>query len=204
MADPQANFDPRIDAYIDTAAPFAQPILHHLRSLVHQHCPQVQETIKWGFPHYQHKGTLCGTAAFKAHCTLYFRLGRLLDIGDVSDAAMGQFGRLTKCADLPADEALGSLIKAAVALNETGAKDPVRSKPRVAPARVVPPDWLQAALQQKPKALATFEAFSPSHRKEYVVWLTEAKTAATRQRRLAQALEWMAEGKPRNWKYAKC
>jgi uncharacterized protein YdeI (YjbR/CyaY-like superfamily) len=200
------NTDPRVDAYIAKSAEFARPILQHVRGLVHRACPDVEETMKWGFPHYQRAGSIiCGTAAFKAHCALGFWHQDLQALiaqeGGGSDAAMGQLGRIASLTDLPDDKALLRYLKHAVRLVESGKRArPVR-KPRAAPP--VPAD-LAAALRKTPAAAATFEKFSASHRREYIEWITEAKRDATRKKRLATTLEWLAAGKSRNWKYANC
>lgn len=201
--------DPRIDAYIDKAAEFAQPILRHLRELVHTGCPEVQETIKWGFPHFDYKGMLCSMASFKQHCAFGFWKGSLLaekhpELAAAEDPAMGQLGRITALSDLPEDETLLLYLREATALNDQGIKAPNRAKPKPKEERTLEaPDDLMNALRKNPQALATFEGFSYSNKKEYVEWLTEAKSEDTRKRRLDQAVEWMAEGKVRNWKYVK-
>jgi uncharacterized protein YdeI (YjbR/CyaY-like superfamily) len=195
--------DPRVDAYIARSAPFARPILAHLRAVVHAAVPEVEETIKWGFPHFQHEGMLCSFASFRAHCAFGFWKARLL-LGDAaSGGAMGQFGRITALSDLPSRPALVKLVRKAAALNEAGVK--VTRTPRRAarPEARVPAD-VAAALRGNARAKATFEAFSPSRRREYVEWIVEAKGADTRARRLATAVAWMAEGKSRNWKYERC
>lgn len=199
-----ATRDPRIDAYIAKSAEFARPILDHLREVVHAACPEVEETMKWSFPHFMYKGMLCGMASFKEHCAFGFWKGSLLvDTGGQSEKAMGQYGRISKVADLPSKRVLMATIKAAMKMNDEGVKDPSRSAPKVARELVVPED-LSTALRRNAKALATFEGFNPSHKREYVEWITEAKTDATRSRRLGTAIEWLAEGKSRHWKYAKC
>lgn len=198
-----AKKDLRIDAYIAEAAPFARPILKRLRKLVHQGCPAVEETLKWGHPSFTHHGMLCGMAAFKEHCTFGFWKQALLEGGEhafpKAGEAMGSFGRIASLDDLPPDRTFVKLVEHAAALNESGVKTP-RAKREAKPPVEVPAE-LAAALKRNAKARKTFEAFSPSHRREYVEWITEAKTEATRQRRLATTLEWLAEGKPRNWKY---
>ena len=196
--------DPRIDAYITKSAAFARPILSHIRKLVHANCPEVTETIKWSMPHFEYKGGIfCGMAAFKAHCTFGFWLGALLKIESKLDKAMGQFGCITSLADLPGDKEIATIIKAAMKLHDAGVKSPTRTKPAEKKALVVPAYFL-AAVKKNKKAHATFEAFSPSKKREYVEWITEAKTDATRDKRLAQAVEWMSEDKVRNWKYQNC
>jgi uncharacterized protein YdeI (YjbR/CyaY-like superfamily) len=197
--------DDRVDAYIAKAAEFARPILNHLRETIHGACPDVVETMKWSFPHFEYKGLLCSMASFKEHCAFGFWKGSLIvEKGDGPDEpAMGQFGRITKLSDLPSKKVLIGYIKQAMKLNEDGVKSPTRSKPKVSRELVVPDD-LASALQANAAALATFEKFNPSNKREYVDWISEAKTQATRSRRLEQAIEWMAEGKPRNWKYMNC
>ena len=193
--------DPRVDAYIDQAQPFARPILEQIRKAVHAGCSDVEENIKWGVPAFEYKGPLAGMAAFKAHCTFGFWKHALLTGVGKSDNPMNQFGRLTSVRELPPQKTLIGLVKQAARLNDAGVKlaRPART-PK--PAAKVPLD-LAAALKKNKKAQAAFEAFSPSHRREYIEWITEAKQDATRQRRLATAIEWIAEGKGRNWKYQK-
>ena len=196
--------DPRIDAYIAKSADFAKPILSHIRKLVHANCPDVSETMKWSMPFFEYKGGIfCNVAAFKQHCAFGFWLGDLLKIDAKADKAMGQFGRIASLADLPGDKEFASILKAAMKLHDAGAKAPSRSKPAEKKELSVP-DYFLAALKKNKKALATFEGFGYSNKKEYVEWITEAKTDATRDKRLAQAVEWMAEGKVKNWKYLNC
>jgi uncharacterized protein YdeI (YjbR/CyaY-like superfamily) len=200
-----ATRDPRIDAYIAKSGDFARPILAHLREVVHAACPEVEETMKWSFPHFQYKGMLCSMAAFKEHCAFgFWKSSLVLGEGNDSAEAMGQFGRLSRLSDLPSKKVLTGYIKKAMELNEAGVKSPTRSKPKAPKAELVVPDDLAAALGKNAAARATFEKFSPSNKREYVDWITEAKTQATRTRRLETAVEWMAEGKPRNWKYMNC
>lgn len=193
--------DPRIDAYIEKSAAFAQPILKQVREQMHRHCPEVEETIKWGFPHFDYQGIFAGMAAFKAHCALGFWKGALLTIDKKSEAAMGQFGRITSVKNLPGEREMARLSKAAMVLNDEGIKSPARAKPKAEKQALIVPDHLKTALKKNKPALATFEGFSYSNKKDYVEWITEAKTEITRDKRLAEALEWMAEGKVRNWKY---
>jgi uncharacterized protein YdeI (YjbR/CyaY-like superfamily) len=202
-----ATRDERIDAYMARSEAFARPILEHLRKIVHEACPEVEETMKWSFPHFQYKGMLCSMASFKEHCAFGFWKGALIvKPGDSEgERAMGQFGRITKISDLPPKKVLIGYIKQAVKLNDDGVKAPSRMKPTdKKPRELIVPDDLTKALRSNSLARATFEEFSPSHKREYVEWITEAKTEATRNRRLEQAVEWMAEGKPRNWKYMNC
>ncbi len=196
--------DPRIDAYIAKSAPFAQPLLAQVRQAVHAACPEAEETLKWGMPSFTWRGKiLCGMAAFKAHMTLWFWRGESIvrDAGK-GDEAMGQFGRITKKADLPGKRELGGYVKQAMALVESGATRPAAKKAATKPELAVPDD-LAAALRRNARARATFEGFAASYRRDYIEWIVEAKREDTRQRRLAQAVEWLAEGKSRNWKYMK-
>lgn len=198
------TIDPRIDAYIAKSADFAQPILTHLRQVVHSACPEVEETIKWGMPHFMYGGKLmAGMAAFKAHCTFGFWQRDAVAGTGKNDEAMGQFGRITSLKDLPSKAELARLVKKATAFTDSGEK-PVRA-PK-APPKPPPetPEDLSAALKRNAAARKTFEAFPPSHRREYIEWITEAKRPETREKRLAQTLEWLAEGKSRNWKYERC
>jgi len=197
--------DPRIDAYIAKSAEFARPILRHIRAVVHAACPDVEEGLKWSMPHFGYRGgMMCGMAAFKEHCTFGFWKAALIlgPDGRSAEKAMGQFGRLTSVGDLPSKRVLTGYIRQAMKLNEEGK---VVAKPRAAPKPPVRvPADLAAALKRDARAGAAFGAFSPSHRREYVEWITEAKGADTRRRRLDTAIEWIAEGRSRNWKYEKC
>lgn len=199
-----SNHDPRVDAYIAKSAEFARPILEHLRERVHAACPEVEEGIKWSMPFFGYKAApMCMMAAFKQHCSFGFWLSKEVTGGSNEDG-MGQFGKLATLKDLPPDKQLATYLKKAMALNEAGVK---KSRPKAAakPAPILP-DELAAALARKQHAAArkTWEDFGPGAQREYVDWITEAKTEATRQKRLATTLEWLAEGKKRNWKYEKC
>ncbi len=196
--------DRRIDAYIEKAQPFARPILEHLRAVVRGACPDVVETLKWGHPSFEYQGILCGMASFKAHCAFGFWKHELVvgKAGGKDKEAMGSFGRLTQVSDLPSKAVLARYVKQAMKLNEDGVKA-VRAKTKPKRAIAMHPTF-KAALAGNAKARKFFEAFSPSARKEYVEWIGEAKSEDTRERRLAQAMEWIAEGKKRNWKYEKC
>jgi hypothetical protein len=194
--------DSGIDAYIERAAPFAQPILTRLRKTVHEACPDVEETFRWGHPTFMHKGLLCSFAVFKAHCVFRFWRSQLLPdrLSASARTALRSLERLTSVDELPAGRELAAIVKAAVALNEEGVASPPR--PAAAKGRTVrTPPALAAALRKNAKARAAYEKFSYSHKKEYVEWIAEAKTDATRDRRIATAVVWLAEGKPRNWKY---
>jgi uncharacterized protein YdeI (YjbR/CyaY-like superfamily) len=198
------KLDPKVDAYIEKSADFAKPILTHLRQIIHEACPDVEEAMKWSFPNFVYKGILCNMAAFKAHCALgFWKSSLIVKNNSKAEKAMGQFGRITKVADLPSKKVLTGLIAEAMKLNDEGVPSPTRAKPRKNKEVVVPGD-LTAALAKNRKARITFEKFSPSHKREYVEWITDAKTEATRTKRLATTLEWLAEGKPRNWKYMNC
>ncbi|HVI44755.1 MAG TPA: YdeI/OmpD-associated family protein [Chitinophaga sp.] len=200
-----SNYDPRIDAYIEKSADFAVPILLHMRELVHKACPDITETIKWGMPYFDYNGSiLCGMAAFKQHCVfLFWKAALMPDPAEIlireKDQAMGQLGRIEKLKDLPADKIMLQYIREAASLNEAGLVVP-RKKPATKQELDIP-DYFTSALKKNKKALATFDAFSYSNKKEYVTWVTEAKTEKTREERLATSIEWMAEGKIRNWKY---
>jgi uncharacterized protein YdeI (YjbR/CyaY-like superfamily) len=196
--------DPRVDAYIEKSADFAKPILTHIRKIVHKASPKVTETVKWGMPAFEYKGLVCGMAAFKEHCTFGFWKQSLLEQGAFSTekTAMGSFGRITSKRDLPPDAMLVKLVQQAVELNERGIK--VEKTKPAAKKELVVPDYLTAALKKNKAAQKTFDNFPPSCKKEYVEWITEAKTEPTRDKRLATTIEWLAEGKRRNWKYEKC
>jgi uncharacterized protein YdeI (YjbR/CyaY-like superfamily) len=209
--------DPRVDAYIEKAAPFARPILIHIRETVHAGCPELEETMKWHAPHFMYKGMLCGMASFKRHCAFGFWKAALLDrpvspkrarTGESeSPKRQGKSGRhgspfvrIESLSDLPSKKDFIRLVKQAAKLNDEGVKPPKRvASARRAPL-AVPADFM-AALRQNKKALGTFENFSPSQRREYIEWITEARTDAPRAKRRATAVEWLAEGKGRNWKY---
>jgi hypothetical protein len=192
--------DPRVDAYIAKARPFARPILRRIRSAIHAGCPDVTETIKWSVPAFDYKGPFAGMAAFKAHCVFGFWKGALMKTAPKGreGEAMGQFGRFESTDDLPSEAALVRMVKEATALADAGARAP-RTKTEKPPLKA--PASMLAAIRKNRKAHAAYEAFSPSHKREYIEWITGAKTDETRARRLATAVEWIAEGKSRNWKY---
>ena len=196
--------DPRVDAYIKKSADFAKPILIHLRELIHNACPDVTETLKWSMPSFEYKGLLCGFAAFKQHCTFGFWKQSLMesDAFPQNKTAMGSFRRITSLKDLPSDKVMAGLIKQAMELNDKGVKVP---KKAAAPKKdLIVPDILTEALARNEKAAETFNAFPYSCKKEYVEWISEAKTEPTRDKRLATTIEWLSEGKRRNWKYENC
>ena len=195
--------DPRIDAYIIKSADFALPILQYLRALVHAACPEVEETMKWSFPHFMYKNEiLCSMASFKQHCAFGFWKAALMKDAKIFLAnqkeAMGSMGKISSLKDLSADKKIVAWIKEAMKLTDTGAKV-IKAKPVVSKELLIPSFFL-AALAKNKKARTAFEKFSPSQKKEYTEWLTEAKTIPTREKRLSQAMEWIAEGKIRHWK----
>jgi uncharacterized protein YdeI (YjbR/CyaY-like superfamily) len=195
--------DPRVDAYIAKSAEFAQPILIELRKRIHAACPDAVEVIKWSMPHFEYNGRpLCNFAAFKQHCAFGFWHGSDVLGSDADRSAMGQYGRIESLKDLPAARVMRAQAKKAMALIDSGER-PARAKKAPRPAAPVPED-LRAALARNRAARTTFEGFSNTNRREYIEWLTGARQEATRARRLATTLEWLAEGKPRNWKYQKC
>jgi len=196
-----ATTDPRVDAYIEKSKPFAQPILKRIRKAVHVGCPGVVETIKWSMPAFEYKGPLVGMAAFKGHCTLGFWKGSLLKSvpADRRGDAMGQFGRFESIGDVPSEAALARIVKEAAALNEAGVKVARKKAAPKPPPKA--PSYLLAALKRRANALPAWKTFPPSHQREYIQWITEAKTDETRTRRLETALAWIAEGKGRNRKY---
>ncbi len=195
--------DQRIDDYIARQQAFAQPILSHLREAIHAACAEAEEAIKWSMPAFLYKGKqLAGMAAFKEHATFgFWRGSELVETRPGQPSAMGQFGRLTSIADLPPSAELEALIRQAMALTDAGTK-PVRTK-SVKAALETPADLVEA-LAAEPAAAATFEAFPPSCRRDYVDWVVGAKRPETRAKRIAQAVAWMAEGKKRHWKYEQC
>jgi uncharacterized protein YdeI (YjbR/CyaY-like superfamily) len=201
------NRSPQVDAYIKKAAPFARPILVKLRSLFHRACPKVAEKIKWGHVSFEYQGMLGGMAAFKHHATWGMWKASLIQDPDGVMArrasSMMSAGQIDDVSQLADDDDILGIIKQGVVLNEQGAKVPSRARKTKRPPPKCPPE-LAAALKKSPKAAATYAQFNASHQREYVEWITEAKQQATRERRIAQAIEWMALGKPRNWKYMNC
>ncbi|HRP07426.1 MAG TPA: YdeI/OmpD-associated family protein [Gemmatimonadales bacterium] len=195
--------DARIDAYIEKSAEFARPILRHIRETVHAASPDIDETIKWGFPHFTHQGIVCSMAAFKEHCAFGFWKGPLLvKEGHASEEAMGQFGRIRTLRDLPPKKVIIGYVREAIRLNQEGVKVPALATRKRKEEIEAPPEFTRA-LRKQPGAVKAFEKMPPSHRREYIEWITEAKRAETRDRRIATAVEWISEGKSRNWKYEK-
>lgn len=201
-----AHADARIDAYIARAQPFAQPILTHVRRLWMTHCPEGEEAIKWGSPSLVYKGKiLCGMAAFKEHATFGFWHGEAVEGAQRKPGAMGSFGRLTGITDLPAEAELAKMFAKARALIDAGVKPPHmdgRGK-HPKPALYMTPQF-QTALDASPAAKGAYESFSPSAQREYLEWIIDAKRDETRDKRIAQSVEWLSEGKKRNWKYENC
>jgi uncharacterized protein YdeI (YjbR/CyaY-like superfamily) len=191
-----AKTDPRVDVYINKAADFAKPILEEIRARVHDACPACVETMKWSTPAFDYKGAMCGMAAFKAHCMFGFWKAPLV-VGGRNPHA--RFRHLESIGDLPPKKEMAALIHKAMALNDDGVAVARAARARKAPARV--PADLAGALAKSIKAKAAFAAFSPSHKREYVEWITEAKREETRSNRVQTAIKWIAEGKSRNWKY---
>jgi uncharacterized protein YdeI (YjbR/CyaY-like superfamily) len=207
------KLEPKVDTYIDRAKPFAIPILLHLRELIHKACPEVEETIKWSRPFFEHRGAiLCNISAFKEHCSFGFwgeEIGAVLrEAKLLQPDAMGSLGRITTLRDLPPDKQMIALIRQATAFIEGGNyTSPIAARHKVvkAPKTAVeaPPEFT-SALKQNKQAASVFTAFSPSCQREYLEWIAEAKRPETRDKRITTAVEWIAEGKQRNWKYQNC
>jgi len=195
-----------VDNYITKAKPFAQPILKHIREAVHSSSTEITEVIKWGFPHFEYKGNICHMASFKEHCTFGFSKAALMNdedkiINPVGKTAMGSLGKITSINDLPTKKILTKYIKHAIELNQKGVtlpkKAPIQTK------ELIVPEDLSNALAKNKKAKLVFNQFAPSHKKEYILWINEAKREETRIKRVETAIEWISEGKGRNWKYEK-
>ena len=199
---PAAARDPRIDAYIAKSGDYAQPILAHPRALVQATCPEVEETLKWSMSFFDYRGSpLCNLAALKAHCSLgFWRAKELPELPrQVGEDGMGNLGRITSLADLPAERTLRGFIKAAMKLNEVDRRP---ARPKIPPkAALTMPAELADALRRNPQAQSAFDAFVPGSRRGYIEWIVEAKRDATRASRFATAIEWIADGKTRHWKY---
>jgi uncharacterized protein YdeI (YjbR/CyaY-like superfamily) len=200
--------NPKVDAYIEKAATFAQPILEHMRNLVHRACPDVEEAIKWSMPFFVYKGQNLGNiAAFKAHCSFGLwgpdAKAAMRNDGVLPEDGMGSLGKVTSVKDMPSDKAMLGYIRLAAAFIDSGGKT-MQRKPSAPKPEAEVPSELAAALKKNKAASTTFHAFSPSSRREYIEWVAEAKRPETREKRVAQAVEWMAEGKQRNWKYQNC
>jgi len=210
---PEVETDPRVDTYIEKAAAFAQPILKHIRKLMHQAAPNVTESVKWGMPFFLQQGVILGNmAAFKQHCAFGFwgsEMKKLLaKDGHAASDAMGSLGRITSLQSLPTDTMLLAYMRHAAELVESGQRkqtiDRSMRRSSAKPRSVRIPAPLAAALKKNKLAAKAFAGFSPSCRREYADWIAEAKRPETREKRLAQAISWIAQGKPRNWKYQNC
>jgi uncharacterized protein YdeI (YjbR/CyaY-like superfamily) len=198
--------DKRVDAYIEKSADFAKPVLKHLRELVHKTCPTTEETMKWSFPHFDYKGNMmCSMASFKQHCAFGFWKASVMSNGKAlvakakTEEAMGHLGKITSLKDLPSDKILKAYIKEAMKLNDEGVKLPSREKKPFKETAI--PAYFKTALAKNKKAKEHFEKFPPGQKKEYIVWITGAKTEETKLSRMKTAIEWISEGKIRNWKY---
>ena len=200
------NKDERVDAYIEKAMPFAQPILIHLRALIHKTVPEVQETIKWGMPSFDYKGPFASFASFKEHCSFGFWKAELMKdkelLLDNQGEGMGHLGKIRAKKDLPPDKQIKEWLLEAKKLNDEGIKLVKKAKGPVEEGEVH--KEFAKALKANAQADLVFKAFAPGQRKEYNQWINEAKTDATRAKRIETAVEWIAEGKKRNWKYEKC
>jgi len=202
-----SKFNPQFDEYIEKTADFAKPIMEYLRQIIHETCPEVEEIIKWGIPHFDYKGDMmCILAGYKNHCSFSLYKAELMSDTKIIESVkagqkMGYMDKLKSLSDLPAKETLVAYIKEAMVLNENGVKKakPVSEKPKV----IEVPDYFSEKLATNPLAKEIFESKSSSFRKDYLVWITDAKTEATRQKRIEQSLEWIAEGKGRFWQYEK-
>jgi uncharacterized protein YdeI (YjbR/CyaY-like superfamily) len=203
--------DPRVDAYLEKAAPFAREVLTHLRELMHTACPEVEETMKWSMPFFELNGVILGNmAAFKQHCSLGLwgpEMSAVLRADGFSDTdGMGKFGKLTGLHDLPSDKVMLGYFRQAAGFVLRGERTSSMAKPvkKVAKAAVEVPLELVAALKKNKAAAKVFADFSPSCKREYAEWIVEAKRAETKEKRVVQAVEWIAEGKSRHWKYKEC
>jgi uncharacterized protein YdeI (YjbR/CyaY-like superfamily) len=207
------NFNPRVDLYIANSRPFAQPILEHIRQLVHKACPPVAETIKWSRPFFEYKGVILGNmSAFNEHCSFGFwgeEISAVLREQKVLQPdAMGSLGRLTRVEDLPSSKQMLTLLRQSVAFIDSGQyTSPIAARQRVVKAPTsaaeAPPQFAKA-LKANKKASAAYAKFSPSCKREYVEWIADAKRDETRDKRIATAIEWISEGRQRNWKYQTC
>ena len=202
-----SQFNPKFDEYYAKSADFAKPIMEYLRQIIHETCPDVEEVIKWGIPHFDYHGDMmCIFAAYKNHCSFSIWKAALMTNPKLKEnikpeQTMGNMDKIKSLSDLPDKETLIAYVKEAMALNENGIKivKPKSEKPKV----IQVPDYFSEILEGAPLVKAIFESKSPSFRKDYLVWIIDAKTEASRQARIEQALEWIAEGKGRFWKYNK-
>jgi uncharacterized protein YdeI (YjbR/CyaY-like superfamily) len=207
------NFNSKVDAYVARAQPFAQPIMERLRQLIHKACPEVEETIKWSRPFFEYRGAiLCNMSGFKEHCSFGFwgeEMSVVLRGAKVlREDGMGSLGRITGLKDLPSDKQMLGWIRQAAGFVDSGQHtSPIAARRKVVkPPKPVleTPAELATALKRNRKAAAVFAALSPSCKREYIDWIAEAKRAETRDKRIATAVEWITEGKQRNWKYQNC
>jgi uncharacterized protein YdeI (YjbR/CyaY-like superfamily) len=208
------SFNPKVDAYINKAKPFAQPIMEHLRELVHKGCPNVEETIKWSRPFFEYRGTILGNmSAFKEHCSFGFwgeEIAAILrEAGVLQEGGMGSLGRITSVKDLPTDKVLLGFIRQAAGFIDRGEHtSPIAARKnkvvKASKSALETPAEFTAALKKDKRASAAFAAFSPSCKREYVEWIADAKRPETREKRIATAIQWIVDGKQRNWKYQNC
>lgn len=206
MANDANGMIPAVDMYIAKAGEFAQPVLWYLREVMHEGAPGVTEAMKWSMPFFVYKGVILGNmAAFKAHCSFGLWgaevVKELRTKGDAEGGSMGSFGKITSVEDLPARKKLVGYVKLATKAIDSGQRTKAWSRPKVAKAEAVMPDALAAALKKNKAAAKKFEAMTPGYRREYCEWIAEAKREETREKRAAEAVGWIAEGKGRNWKY---
>lgn len=200
------KYNPLVDEYIEKSPDFSKPILNYIREIVHEFCTDAEEAIKWKFPTFMYKGKiLCSMVSFKAYCSMGFWLhGEMQTIKnletDVEKTNMFSLGKITKLEDLPSKPQLKKIILEAMELTDMGVK---LKKAAPTKTETAVPDEFQNVLDQNKKVLEIFQKASPSFRKEYINWITEAKTETTRNKRMEQAIEWISEGKGRNWKYEK-
>ena len=195
--------DKRVDAYIAKAQPHAKPVLTKIREMVHEGAPDCEEDIKWGAPAFVQGGILLIMAGFKQHCGVNFWNGsQFIPAARREGEGPGNIGKIYSVDDLPPKKEFLGWVKKAVDAAATG-ESPIKRRPAKPRKQLEMPDFFLAAIKKNKRALATYEAFSPSKQRDYIEWITDAKTDATRAKRMAQAVEWMAEGKPRMWKYMK-
>jgi uncharacterized protein YdeI (YjbR/CyaY-like superfamily) len=199
--------DPRVDTYIIKSQEFARPILEYIRKIVHKACPDVEETIKWGFPHFDYKGMMCSMASFKQHCAFNFWEAAIMkDPEKILDLkrenAMGHFGKITSNDNLPKSKIFIQYIKEAAKLNDDEIKLPAKAKFKENNELVIP-DYFTNKLKKNINAYISFNGLSYSHKKEYLEWISEVKTEGTRDKKIQTTIEWLAKGKSRNWKYEK-
>jgi uncharacterized protein YdeI (YjbR/CyaY-like superfamily) len=201
------HFNPQFDDYIAKSADFAKPVMEYLRKIIHETCPEVEEVMKWGNPHFDYKGDMmCILAAYSKHCSFSLYKAELMGDPKLIESVkagkkMGYMDKITSLTDLPEKAVLVAYIKEVMTLNEAGVK---KARPKSETPQVIEtPDYFNEELATNPLAKEIFESKSASFRKDYLIWITGAKTEATRQTRMEQSLEWIAEGKGRFWQYEK-